>query len=245
MNINDLLKVDKHGLSYLDASDVKIEPFRFVEIGKRVEAKRTFYKIDGIFDYLIKDTTMIPLLFNRTTNLNLLKNLINKQNELPEIGFPIGYYSDHGKMKGAIIPYYLDAISIRKLIYMYKFENLKEFYNHDNDDVDNLISLLLEILEIISKMQSKKVYYTDVNTGNFVIYNNQVKVIDFDPGFIMFKDSNCYYYEKILKNYAILVERVCHRLGFTSVFFNSGDTFIDAEQRVKSLKRELKGKYGI
>ena len=238
MNINDLLKVDRSGLSYLDANDIKIEPFRFVEIGKKVEDKRTFYKVEGINDYIIKDTTMIPFLFNRSVNRNLLRKLVNKQKELPEIGFPIGYYSCHGKMNGTIIPYYPESLSIRKFIYLYDFENLKEYYNHDSDDIDNLIRLLLEILEIVRKMKDKQVYYTDINTGNFVIHNNEVKVIDFDPGYVLFENNDCC--ERILKNYAILVERVCHKLGFENVFFNNGETFIDTEYRVKSLRKGLR-----
>ena len=63
MNIYDLLKQDKDGLLYLDSHDIRLESFRFPEINKEPSEKRTFYKIEGIDDYILKDTTAIPFLF--------------------------------------------------------------------------------------------------------------------------------------------------------------------------------------
>ena len=243
MDIKKLLKYDDIGIPYIDYHDINIEKFKFQELKKSYEEKRTFYTIEGTNDYIIKDTTMVPLLFNRTINLKLLGNLIDRQILFTDIDFPIGYYRKHGRMYGTIIRNYHDAPSIRKLIYINKLEELKEFYNHNSDTVDNVICLLVDILEKLHMMQSKGIYYTDVNTGNFVVYNNEVKVIDFDPGFVFFKDQNCLHYDRILKNYANLVDLVLRQYGFKNILFNEEETFVDTERRVKSLRKEMKGKY--
>lgn len=239
MELKEPFKMDNRGLVYLDSRDIKIDNLYFGEIKKSYTPKRQFFKIEGINDYVIKDSTMDPLLFNVSKNKKLLENLVNKQKDIPEVDFPIGYYRDNGKMKGIIIPYYEDALSLRKMIYLHAFEELREYYNHDCDDIDNLINLLVRILELISIMYDKGVIYLDIHSGNFVFKDNDVKVIDFDPGFVFFKDKDHDYYEKILDHYATLVETICRRLKFKPISFDSGFTFMETERKVKKLKKEL------
>ncbi len=243
MSIYDLLELDDNGIPFLDSRKVNIESFKFPEIKKSYQEKRTFFEIEGIDDYIVKDTTMVPLLFNRTINKKLLANLIDRQPVLPDVGFPIGYYKKHGLMNGTIIPYYKDAACLRNLIYINKFEDLKKFYNRCDDDIDNLINMLVDIIRILSKLQENDIYYTDTNSGNFVIHNNEVKIIDFDPGFVFFKDKDFKHYDRILLNYADLVELVLRRYGFKNILFNREDTFAETAGRVKSLRKELKGQY--
>lgn len=239
MELKEPFKLDKKGLVYLDSHDIKINNLCFKEIKKSYSEKRQFFKIDGIDDYIIKDSTSSPLLFNVSKNKKLLENLVNKQKDIPDVDFPIGYYQDNGKMKGIIIPYYEDSLSLRKMIYLYNFEELKNYYNHDCNDIDNLINLFIRILELISKMYNNGVMYLDIHSGNFVFKDNDVKVIDFDPGFVYFKDKDNDHYERILMNYATLVETICRRLKFKPILFNPECTFMETERKVKRLKKEL------
>ncbi len=67
--------------------------------------------------------------------------------------------------------------------------------------------LLDDILSLLSIMYEHEVYYTDVDENNFVIWNNQIKVIDFDPYLVTFNDR----YTKLtrmLERYLRLLNRV-------------------------------------
>ena len=99
-------------------------------------------------------------------------------------------------------------------------------------------SLLLDILDLISKMYDKGIYYLDIHSGNFLLYNNDVKVIDFEPGHVYFRDRE-WNLKIMLNNYAILVERIRKRFGFKEIFFHSGIDFYNTEYNVKELKKRL------
>ena len=88
-------------------------------------------------------------------------------------------------------------------------------------------------------MYQKGVYYVDINSSNFVVYNNVVKVIDFEPEHVFFSDRSKWYFTRILKNYELLVDSVRKRFGFKPVLFNSGDDFHDTERNVKDLRKRL------
>ena len=239
MEIKEPFKVDKKGLVYLDSRDIKIDKLCFQEIKKSYYKKRDFYTIDGIDNYIIKDSTMEPLVFNVVRNKKLLENLVSKQEKIPEVEFPIGYYKNLGSMKGFIIPYYKDSISLRKIMYLHEFSDLTKFYNHSSDEVDNLICLLLNILELISKMYNNGVTYMDVHGGNFVFKDNEIKVIDFDPGYVFFDEKDKKHFTLMLNNYLTLVEKVCRKLGFKDILLNNCETFMETENKVKSLKKQL------
>ena len=106
-------------------------------------------------------------------------------------------------------------------------------------EIDNLICMLLDILNLISKMYDKGVSYLDIHSGNFLFYNNGIKVIDFDYGYVLF-DKKDKYFDRIIRNYDMLVETICRRFGFKDILFNRDDTFMETEHHVKSLKRELR-----
>ena len=213
---------DHNNLWYINAHDVKTSEIIFHDLVKSYGERRHFYKIDGIDNYVIKDSTMYPLTFNRIKNLSLLKNLSCRQEEFTNIDFPVAYYQSFKMLKGIIIPYYEDSISLRKLIYLHS----------------NLITLLLEILELIVSMYDKNICYLDIHSGNFLLYNNSVKVIDFEPGYVYFQKKDKYY-NRMAKNYAMLVERICHRFGFKEISVKPEGTFLETETKVKALRKEL------
>ena len=229
---------DHNNLWYINAHDVKTSEIIFHDLVKSYGERRHFYKIDGIDNYVIKDSTMYPLTFNRIKNLSLLKNLSCRQEEFTNIDFPVAYYQSFKMLKGIIIPYYEDSISLRKLIYLQSFDDLNTYYHQASNEMDNLITLLLEILELIVSMYDKNICYLDIHSGNFLLYNNSVKVIDFEPGYVYFQKKDKYYY-RMAKNYAMLVERICHRFGFKEISLKPEGTFLETETKVKALRKEL------
>lgn len=238
MNYQEPFRKDRNGLYYLDSRDIKIEELYVKQMSGSYQDRAHFFAIKGIDDYIIKDSTMYPYFFNRPRNLKLLKRLVDKQSEFDNIDFPIAYYKSFNILKGIVIPYYKDSASISELIYLHTFDELKNFYNHESDEIDNLISLLLDILELLSSMYDKGIYYIDVHSGNFLIYNNSVKVVDFEPGHVYFTDKE-WHLRLILYNYALLVDKIRRKYGFKDIFFRSGMDFYNTEYYVKDLKKKL------
>ena len=68
-------------------------------------------------------------------------------------------------------------------------ESLQKYIYRDDDSLHNLFLVYLEVLDILEELFENGVSYFDVNAGNFVIYNNEVKIIDFESQFIFFEKS--------------------------------------------------------
>lgn len=167
VELNKPFQKDKHGIYYIDSKDVSVTPFHFNEVNTSYEHKRDFYFIDKIDNYIIKDTTDLPKMFNSYKTKKLLKNCMRKQDLINEVDFPVGYYLDNDKIKGTIIPYYKDAISVYQLTNLYELERIKDYYLHDENKMRNLIELCLDILKLLERMYEEGVIYLDLNTGNF------------------------------------------------------------------------------
>lgn len=231
-------KLDKKGLWYLDSKSVDIDELYVKQMSGSPRDRAHFFSIKGMDNYIIKDSTMQPLTFNRYRNLKLLKQLSEKQEKVNNVDFPVAYYKSFNILRGIVIPYYKDAVALSEIINLHPFSELKYFYNHDSNDIDNLVSLLLEILELISNMYNNGVYYLDIHSGNFLVYNNSVKVIDFEPGHIYFRDKE-WNLRLILTNYAMLVEKIRRMYQFKDVFFHSGVDFYNTEMNVRALRKRL------
>ena len=232
-------KLDKNNLWHIDSKDVILNKRTFSEAGKKSYNRSSFYLIDGIPDYIIKDDSKYTKLFRKQKILKMVKELTAIQDNLPNIGFPVGYFSNCGKVEGTIVPYYKDSISIHDFSCYSKFEELSKYYNRSSNNVDNFISMLLDVLDIISSMYDNNISYTDIHPGNFILYDNQVKVVDFEPNYLYYKQKGGYCFERMLKNYALAVYEICRRLGFDVVGFDSGESFMDAEEHVKVLGKRL------
>ncbi len=240
MDLKEPFKKDENGLYYIDSNDVEIERFDFKEIVKPYGKQRDFYHIKGVPDYIIKDTSDSPEYFNKSRNLKLLKKCMLKEESVPEVDFPVGYFKEEDKIK-QIVPYYEGSISIRKLINLYQFKELINYYQHSNDEQENLILLCLDILKIIEKLYNQDIVYTDIGGGNFVIYNNDVKIIDFDPRYVHFTKHKKGYYEFLLMNHTLLVDTIWRHFGFKDIYYHSGNTFTEQEGLIKALKYKKRG----
>ena len=160
-------KLDKHNLWYIDSNDVILNRKTFSEAGRKSFNKSSFYLIDGVPDYIIKDDSKYTKSFRKQKLLKMVKELTKIQHNLPNIGFPVGYYVNYGNVDGTIVPYYKESISIHDFICYGKFNELKKYYNRSDNDIDNLISMLLDILDIISSMYDNNISYRDIHPGNF------------------------------------------------------------------------------
>lgn len=240
MELGEPFKKDKDGLYYIDSKDVEIEKFDFQEIVRPYAKQRDFYHIKGISDYVIKDTSDSPEGFNTYRNKKLLKNCMKKRDSIPEVDFPVAYFKEEDKIK-QIVPYYEDAISLRKLTSLYQFEELTNYYQHCDDENKNLVSLCLDVLNIIEKLYNQDVVYTDIGGGNFVIYNNSIKIVDFDPRFVHFTKFKKSYYELLLFHYTVLVDAIWRKFGFKDIRHHTGLDFEDQKCLVKEFVYKKRG----
>ena len=239
MQLEEPFKRDKNGLLYLSSKDVKTKDIILPRIMRPYKDNASFYGIEGIDNYIIKDSTMYPFFNNRARHLNLLKELTKKQELFDNIDFPVAYYLSYFILRGIVIPYYKDYRSLRYIINMFPFSELVNYYNCESDELDNLISLFIKILEIIIDMFAKGVNYTDANTSNFMLYKSDLKVIDFEPGFVFIDRKNNRDLRKVLKKFQDLVNKVLEKYGFTGVIFKSGDDFYSTEQNLHVLRKRL------
>ena len=238
IELGEPFKKDKKGLYYLSSRDVKVSDIYVPQISNSYSHNTTFYGIEGIDNYIIKDSTLYPYFNNRKRHLELLKALTKRQDMIDKVEFPVAYYLSSFMLKGIIIPYYKDYLSLRYIIYVYPFDELTKFYNQESNKLDNLISLFINILELVIYLFDNGINYNDVNTSNFLIYNNNIKVVDFEPGFVNFNEKNSRDIKKALKKYEDLINLVLKKYQFQEKF-NSEEDFYSTEKKVLELRKRL------
>lgn len=201
-------KIDSNGLLYIDDKDI----FKnyIPNYGNTVIRKAYFFHLLSTNDYIIK---YHKEMLSRRQIIRMLYTFYQKDNvALSDIEFPIGYYKENNTIKGLIVPNYANSPSIREVCLK---NNLTKYYNYHEDDKDNMIYMLSNILKIVKLLYDNGIIYTDINPGNFVICNNEIKIIDFDPKYLFYEDNDNYYLSKLLLNYEDLVRFVFNRLGYS------------------------------
>ena len=225
-------KIDKLGILYIDDLPVK-ERIEYCSIP--FCNKALFYKINSTNEYIIKHH------LDHLNKRNILKMLLMFYNiggnNLNNIDFPIGYYKENKKIQGLIIPNYPYAPSIRDVV---ENDNISKYYYHCDNDKDNVLYLLSEIFKILKDLYDYGIIYTDINPGNFLIYNNEVKIIDFEPKYLFKreKDKDNFYLKMLLFNYKSLINYICRRRGLTFYGMNQIDNgdFSGIKKYVKEKK---------
>ena len=204
------LKCDKNGLLYME--DRKVLKRASLLLDKRNVSNRyyqnSFYRIDSTDDYIIKYSCNPFLKEDRKKMMIMLENLVAKQSQVPNVDFPIGYFRQWHKLRGLIVRYYQNGVSVDNIIQADDIKSLEKYYCYDADNIHNLFLLLQNMLDVVYEMFENGIYYTDINPGNFILVDNQVKVIDFDSRFVFFenadKDRSLF---NIMYNYEMLLRR--------------------------------------
>lgn len=239
-DISELFKIDKDGIPYLTSKDIKTEKIYVPQINNAYSQHATFYGIEGVDNYIIKDSTMYPYFNNRRSHLKLLKELITRQKDIDKVDFPVAYYLSYMILKGIVIPYYKDYRSLRYIINIYpSLDKLPMFYNKESDLLDNLISLFLDIFEIVVYLFSHGIQYIDINTSNFMILNSIIKIIDFDPRFVHFHKNMLKDMKKALIQFEEMVNKVLEMYRLYGVKFKSGEDFFSTEKNILALRKRL------
>ena len=178
------MKTDNLGIPYFDESDKGEQIFCTLPKSRYKKTTNSYFcKLLTLKDYIIKYSKNE---INKDDYLQMLKIFQETKNEITLTDFPIGYYEEEGILKGTIIPYYQDSISLLQTTENRNLADLKKYYYHDDDDLHNLYVLLNNILDILEELQNNNISYLDSNPSNFLIKDNQIKLIDFDPKYIKY-----------------------------------------------------------
>ena len=60
------------------------------------------------------------------------------------------------------------------------------------------------------ELVNNNIYYLDIHSNNFLIYNNDLKLIDFEPSFVSFKEEDLKY---LVYNLVNMINRINSYLG--------------------------------
>ena len=243
------LKTDKDGLKYLnylpnDSKELFIDNRTF-NYDHHFDSK--FYTIPNEQEYIIKHSCLSYSYVQLKKIKEMLLRLTIKQPNVLKTDFPIGYIVDEeDNYYGQIIKYYPDGISLSDALLKADLIGLFEYYMMDDDGIHNMFMLFLDVLDCLEEMVDNGVYFSDVNNGNIILYNNIVKIIDFDYRYVSFDRKNKtrdFAIGEILLNYNLSLSEAIRRLCFQNYnIFSTISCFNEEKEYVKKLENQVRRK---
>ncbi len=223
------MKIDNLGIPYFNESDKGNELFFYsIRTSNKKATKSKFYELLALKEYLIKYS---QINLNKEEYLTMLSIFKGMQSKITLTDFPIGYYEEQGSLKGTIIPYYKNSISLLEITENKTLKDLKKYYHHDNDKLHNLYLLLNDILNILEELQDNSIGYVDSNPTNFLIKENQIKLIDFDPKYLLYESNN--------KNINAVLTRFDDLVYYLHLNFKIADLPIYKAKNFKTMRKHL------
>jgi len=243
------LLTDENGLYYVNINDVKDNLIKLNFIHNEYKSsellsqnsKYDFFGLSELDDYVLKICTNYCH-SNMYSQIYLLKKFNELRNKLIDIDFPIGYVSDNGKIIGQVIKNYPHSISLRNASINFSLFELKSYFYRDDDDLHNLFLLYHEILNLLEAAYENNFIYCDVNPGNFLLYDNNVKLIDFENEYMFFYQGN-YNIRYVLRAYLNMIIKVnCeyHLDNNISFTFNNKNVFLKVRKKVLELENHIR-----
>ena len=236
MKLPENAMLDKNNIWFIDDKNIQKTRVVIEHRGYDYISRSEFYHIEGMEDFIAKvDDPCI--LFGSIRIKKMLQEFYKVENKLSNVDLPLTYYQKNGKAVGLIVPFYQNSISIRNLFGIYGEEFIK-FYHHDECLERNLLMLDLEILYRLWEMYDAGIVYLDIHKGNFIVSDNHIKVIDFEPGYVKFKqnDNN---YAKIMEKYCQLVNSLHFSLKIRNLLIFSYGSFTETEKDIKRLYKSI------
>lgn len=206
MNKEKLRKgiIDKYGREYPNILDYHFDKGEGLRLGKLTNESH-FEDVDeygfGPGVYVFQDVDMPNIgyridrefnsyLCNNTRNLSCIESLQKRQENVHLTEFTKGVVTLDNRVVGDIIPFYDNAITLRKFV---KDNGWEQF------------DLYLEVVKIINELVANGIYYYDINPDNFVITDKGLKLIDFDGDLISFDKPYSEKQERVIGNIKILL----------------------------------------
>ena len=161
--------------------------------------------------------------FNGENDEILISKLQDRQSNIKLTKFPTGVLTRENSIFGQEIPFYDDY----KTLYHFR-ENIA--------NVSHLVAIYNKCLQIIEELCQNGVYYTDIHPKNFMVNNNDVKLIDFEYCQIKFDDSS--YNNLIFERITFMFNLINSLLG-SDVRYNCPVNFEEAYENLDVMKKRL------
>ena len=236
---------DKQGLPYIKDNEILKRHYLSVderEIDEDRYDQYCFLALPETDDYMVKFSVTFYTRKEIKGIKEMLAMLIEKQKYINSVDFPIGYLEYYKRLSGLIIRYYKNSKSLDNIIKSKKIDDLKEYFNHDEDSIRNLFILFELVLDVEYEMFENGIYYRDFNPGNIMLYQNTPKIIDFDYIFINFKNKD-FEIKRIMESYRRLLDEVLSVYGLMeSVDFEGMKDFEGAKVYTKKLENYVRKK---
>ncbi len=241
------LKRDKDGLLYTDDKNlIKDNMFldkREIDLDQKYFT-HGYFRLNSTLDYIIK-YSYTELTKNQSDEFKMmLYELVSKQKDVLKTDFPIGYFRERKKVNGLIIKYYPNGISLDNLLKEHDINLIKNYYYLDDDMVHNVFLMLENLIDNICEMFYNGVYYTDINLGNFILTDNEIKVIDFEPANVKF-DNRDLRLRYILQYLSSLIFKVLKEYELDSSFRDKTLSFEETKKMVKKLENNAREQNGL
>ena len=117
-------------------------------------------------------------------------------------------------------------------------------YKRSKDAIESILESPTQIVERSSIPSDSGftyengIIYTDVHGGNFLIWQNKLKLIDFDPKRVFFEDSKDILLRAMLSNYETLVFMLYKRFNIRELYPYTARNFNGMRRHVKKLEKK-------
>ncbi len=235
------LKKDNAGLLYIENNEIlKHQPLELDHRHGYQERyyQNGFFKLYSSVDYIVKYSYTVFSKMEQEQIKEMLIRLVSKQDCIRSVDFPIAYFRHKRKLMGLVIKYYPSGISIDNIAKIEDIELFGKYYYHDDDSIHNLFLFFNDVLDTVYEMFENGIYYRDINPGNIIINQNEVKIIDFDYRFVHFDNKN-YRLNAIMYTYALLIHDILSKYQLDSRI-EIAHNFEEAKVLTKQLENQVR-----
>ena len=161
--------------------------------------------------------------FNGERDEILISKLQEKQAKIKLTEFPTGVLTREGYIFGQEMPFY---------------ENYETLFNFkDNiESVSQLVEIYKKCLKILEELYKNDIYYTDVHSKNFMVNNDDIKLIDFEYGRVKFDDPS--YIDVVFYRVKNMFDFINSLLG-SNVKYDCPVNFEEAYENLDVMKKRL------
>lgn len=230
--------IDKRGNVYEGVTERALTKGELFDLGKLVHQtereKNAFGKENGVYIYQDRDNENIAYRiydefadygFNGYSDDKLIYELNKRKDNVKLTDFPSGIVTCDDNIIGQIIPYYPNSETI--------FNYAKRTNNI------NIVRYYRKIISIIDELYKNCIIYVDAHAKNFVIVNNDIKLIDFDYSLINF-DNSKFSYDNMISTLCNMINILNSLIGMEyNVDNKSVRDLQDMGEVVKYLEKRL------